>query len=203
MSFVHLHVHTEYSLLDGVSRLNRLCSVAKERGQNAIAITDHGNLFGAVDFYKEAKKAGIKPIIGCEVYVAARSRFDKVHGVDSTRHHLVLLCKNETGYKNLTKLVSSAWVDGFYTKPRIDRDLLEKHHEGLVCLSACLAGEIPKLIVNGEYIKAKETAISVVMELLPFMTAKMVFSGLETLTANSLMLIPISLSFSARVSPGW
>ena len=159
MSFVHLHVHTEYSLLDGVSRLNRLCSAAKERGQNAIAITDHGNLFGAVDFYKEAKKAGIKPIIGCEVYVAARSRFDKVHGVDSTRHHLVLLCKNETGYKNLTKLVSSAWVDGFYTKPRIDRELLEKYHEGLVCLSACLAGEIPKLIVNGEYIKAKETAI--------------------------------------------
>lgn len=159
MSFVHLHVHTEYSLLDGVSRLNKLCSAAKERGQNAIAITDHGNLFGAVDFYKEAKKAGIKPIIGCEVYVAARSRFDKVHGVDSTRHHLVLLCKNETGYKNLTKLVSSAWVDGFYTKPRIDRELLEKHHEGLVCLSACLAGEIPKLIVNGEYIKAKETAL--------------------------------------------
>ena len=159
MSFVHLHVHTEYSLLDGVSRLNRLCSVAKERGQNAIAITDHGNLFGAVDFYKEAKKAGIKPIIGCEVYVAARSRFDKVHGVDSNRHHLVLLCKNETGYKNLTKLVSSAWVDGFYTKPRIDRELLEKYHEGLVCLSACLAGEIPKLIVNGEYIKAKETAL--------------------------------------------
>ncbi len=159
MSFVHLHVHTEYSLLDGVSRLNRLCSVAKERGQNAIAITDHGNLFGAVDFYKEAKKAGIKPIIGCEVYVAARSRFDKVHGVDSNRHHLVLLCKNETGYKNLTKLVSSAWVDGFYTKPRIDRELLEKHHEGLVCLSACLAGEIPKLIVNGEYIKAKETTL--------------------------------------------
>ena len=159
MSFVHLHVHTEYSLLDGVSRLNRLCSTAKERGQNAIAITDHGNLFGAVDFYKEAKKQGIKPIIGCEVYVAARSRFDKVHGVDSNRHHLILLCKNEEGYKNLTKIVSSAWVDGFYTKPRIDRELLEKHHEGLVCLSACLAGEIPKLIVNGEYIKAKETAL--------------------------------------------
>ncbi len=159
MSFVHLHVHTEYSLLDGVCRLNRLCSVAKERGQNAIAITDHGNLFGAVDFYKEAKKVGIKPIIGCEVYVAARSRFDKIHGVDSNRHHLVLLCKNEIGYKNLTKLVSSAWVDGFYTKPRIDRELLKKHHEGLICLSACLAGEIPKLIINGEYIKAKETAL--------------------------------------------
>ncbi len=159
MSFVHLHVHTEYSLLDGVCRLNRLCSAAKERGQSAIAITDHGNLFGAVDFYKEAKKAGIKAIIGCEVYVAARSRFDKVHGVDSNRHHLVLLCKNETGYQNLIKLVSSAWVDGFYTKPRIDRELLEKHHEGLICLSACLAGEIPKLIVNGEFIQAKETAL--------------------------------------------
>ncbi len=159
MSFVHLHVHTEYSLLDGACRLDRLCSAAKERGQNAIAITDHGNLFGAVDFYKAAKKHDIKPIIGCEVYVAARSRFDKVHGVDSNRHHLVLLCENETGYKNLIKLVSSAWVDGFYTKPRIDRELLEKHHEGLIALSACLAGEIPKLIMNSEYIKAKETAL--------------------------------------------
>ncbi len=159
MSFVHLHVHTEYSLLDGACRLDRLCSVAKERGQTALAITDHGNLFGAVDFYKAARKHGIKPIIGCEVYVAARSRFDKVHGVDSNRHHLVLLCENETGYKNLIKLVSSAWVDGFYTKPRIDRELLEKHHEGLIALSACLAGEIPKLILNSEYLKAKETAL--------------------------------------------
>lgn len=159
MSFVHLHVHTEYSLLDGACRLDRLCSAAKERGQTALAITDHGNLFGAVDFYKTAKKHGIKPIIGCEVYVASRSRFDKVHGIDSNRHHLVLLCKNETGYKNLIKLVSSAWVDGFYTKPRIDRELLEKHHEGLVALSACLAGEIPKYIANGEYLKAKETAL--------------------------------------------
>lgn len=159
MSFVHLHVHTEYSLLDGACRLDRLCSAAKERGQNALAITDHGNLFGAVDFYRTAKKYGIKPIIGCEVYVASRSRFDKVHGIDSNRHHLVLLCKNETGYQNLIKLVSSAWVDGFYTKPRIDRELLEKHHEGLIALSACLAGEIPKLIVNNEYIKARETAL--------------------------------------------
>ncbi len=159
MSFVHLHVHTEYSLLDGVCRLDRLCSVAKERGQNAIAITDHGNLFGAVDFYKAAKKAGIKPIIGCEVYVAARSRFDKVYGVDSERHHLVLLCKNETGYQNLIKMVSSAWVDGFYTKPRIDRELLEKHHDGLIALSACLAGEVPKCISNGDYHRAKETAL--------------------------------------------
>ncbi len=159
MSFVHLHVHTEYSLLDGACRLDRLCSVAKERGQTALAITDHGNLFGAVDFYRAAKKHGMKPIIGCEVYVASRSRFDKVHGIDSNRHHLVLLCKNEIGYQNLIKLVSSAWVDGFYTKPRIDRELLEKHHEGLIALSACLAGEIPKLIVNNEYLKAKETAL--------------------------------------------
>ena len=159
MSFVHLHVHTEYSLLDGACRLDRLCSAAKERGQTALAITDHGNLFGAVDFYRAAKKHGIKPIIGCEVYVASRSRFDKVHGIDSNRHHLVLLCKNENGYKNLIKLVSSAWVDGFYTKPRIDREILEKHHEGLIALSACLAGEIPKLIVNNEYLKAKETAL--------------------------------------------
>lgn len=159
MSFVHLHVHTEYSLLDGVCRLGRLCAVAKERGQNAIAITDHGNLFGAVDFYKAAKKEGIKPIIGCEVYVAARSRFDKVHGVDSDRHHLILLCKNETGYKNLTKMVSKAWVDGFYTKPRIDRELIEQYHEGLICLSACLAGEIPKLIVSGDFASAENTAV--------------------------------------------
>ncbi len=159
MSFVHLHVHTEYSLLDGACRLDRLCSAAKERGQTALAITDHGNLFGAVDFYKTAKKHGIKPIIGCEVYVASRSRFDKVHGIDSNRHHLVLLCKNETGYKNLIKLVSTAWVDGFYTKPRIDREVLEQNHEGLIALSACLAGEIPKYISNGEYLKAKEIAL--------------------------------------------
>ena len=159
MSFVHLHLHTEYSLLDGVCRLNRLCDVAKERGQKAIAITDHGNLFGAVDFYKAAKKSGIKPIIGCEVYVASRSRFDKTSGIDSTRYHLVLLCKNETGYKNLIKMVSSSYIDGFYTKPRIDKELLEKYHEGLICLSACLAGEIPRLISNGDYLKAKETAV--------------------------------------------
>ena len=159
MSFVHLHVHTEYSLLDGICRLDRLCSVAKERGQNAIAITDHGNLFGAVDFYKAAKKNDIKPIIGCEVYVAARSRFDKTHGVDSNRHHLVLLCKNKTGYQNLIKLVSAAWVDGFYTKPRIDRELLEKHHEGLIALSACMAGEVPKLIESGNFIEAKKVAL--------------------------------------------
>ncbi len=159
MSFVHLHLHTEYSLLDGVCRLDRLCSAANERGQNALAITDHGNLYGAVYFFEAAKKYGIKPIIGCEVYIAARSRFDKVHGVDSERSHLILLCKNETGYKNLIKMVSSSWVEGFYTKPRIDHDLLEKYHDGLICLSACLAGEIPRLILNGNYEEAKKTAL--------------------------------------------
>ncbi len=159
MSFVHLHVHTEYSLLDGACRLDRLCQSAAKMGQTALAITDHGNLFGAVDFYKTAKKYNIKPIIGCEVYVAARSRFDKVHGIDSERHHLVLLCKNETGYKNLIKMVSSAWVEGFYTKPRIDRELLEKHHEGLIAMSACLAGEIPKHLAAGDYQGAKSAAL--------------------------------------------
>ena len=124
--FTHLHVHTEYSLLDGACRIREVVLRAKDLGQKNLAITDHGVLYGAVAFYKECKAAGVKPIIGCEVYVAPRSRYQKVHGVDSDRYHLILLCKNETGYKNLLKLVSSAWVDGFYTKPRVDIDLLEE-----------------------------------------------------------------------------
>ena len=128
--FTHLHLHTEYSLLDGACRIGEVVSRAAELGQKSLAITDHGVLYGAVAFYKECKAKDIKPIIGCEVYVAPRSRLQKVHGVDTDRYHLILLCKNETGYKNLIKLVSSAWVDGFYTKPRVDRDLLEEHHEG-------------------------------------------------------------------------
>ena len=138
--FTHLHVHTEYSLLDGACRIDRLFDRVKELGQTAIAITDHGAMYGCVDFYKAAKKAGIKPIIGCEVYVANRTRFDKVSRVDGS-HHLVLLCKNAQGYKNLIKMVSAGFIEGFYSKPRIDRELLEQYHEGLVCLSACLAGE--------------------------------------------------------------
>ena len=122
--FVHLHVHSEYSLLDGACRIEGLVARAQEIGQNAVAITDHGVMYGVVEFYKAAKKAGIKPIIGCEVYVAARSRFDKVHGSDSEHAHLVLLCENETGYRNLTYLVSCAWTEGFYGKPRIDHELL-------------------------------------------------------------------------------
>ena len=159
MSFVHLHLHTQYSLLDGACRFGQLFDAAKKDGQTAVAITDHGNMYGVIDFYKEAKKQGIKPIIGCEVYVAARSRFDKVHALDSERYHLILLCKNETGYKNLIKMVSESWVSGFYVKPRVDRELLEKYHEGLIALSACLAGEIPRKLVANDYEGAKETAL--------------------------------------------
>ena len=142
-NFVHLHTHTEYSLLDGACRIPALIARAKELGQTALAITDHGAMYGAVDFYKEAKKQGIRPIIGCEVYVAARTLQDKTHGPDSVYHHLVLLCENETGYRNLLKLVSTAWVDGFYIRPRVDHALLEQHHEGLIALSACLDPEEP------------------------------------------------------------
>ena len=157
--FTHLHLHTEYSLLDGACRIDRLFDRLKELGQTSVAITDHGVMYGAVDFYKAAKKAGIKPIIGCEVYVAPRTRFDKVHRIDSANYHLVLLCENETGYKNLIKLVSAGFVDGFYGKPRVDHDLLREHHEGLIALSACLAGEIPQALRAGDWDRAKETAL--------------------------------------------
>lgn len=159
-SFVNLHLHTEYSLLDGACRIERLMERIKELGQTAAAITDHGNMYGAVEFWSAAKKHGIKPIIGCEVYVAPRSRFDKETGIDSSPYHLVLLCRNNTGYQNLVKLVSLGSIEGFYNKPRVDFELLKKHHEGLICLSACLAGEIPRLLVGGQYEKAKETALS-------------------------------------------
>ncbi len=159
MDFVHLHLHSEYSLLDGACRIGPLCARAKELGQKALAITDHGVMYGAVEFYKEAKKQGIKPIIGCEVYVAPRTRLDKVHELDSDYSHLVLLCENNTGYRNLTRIVSRSFTEGFYTKPRIDRELLEAHHEGLIALSACLAGEIPKALQRGDYQAAKETAL--------------------------------------------
>ena len=152
--FVHLHLHTEYSLLDGACRIDRLFDHLRELGQTAVAITDHGVMYGCVDFYKAAKKAGIKPIIGCEVYVATRTRFDKVNRLDGY-NHLVLLCKNETGYKNLIKIVSRGFTEGFYNKPRIDHELLQQHHEGLVCLSACLAGEIPQAILAGDEEKAR------------------------------------------------
>lgn len=157
--FVHLHVHTEYSLLDGACRIKPLIKRAKDLGQKAIAITDHGSMYGVVEFYKECKKNGIKPIIGCEVYVAPRTRFDKVYRVDNSPYHLILLCKNEIGYRNLIKLVSSGYTEGFYNKPRIDHDILKDSSEGLICLSACLAGEIPKYLLANDYDKAKETAL--------------------------------------------
>ncbi len=157
--FVHLHLHTEYSLLDGFCRIDKAVKYAKDCGQSAMAITDHGVMYGAVDFYRAAKAVGIKPIIGCEVYVAPRTRFDRAHEFDTDAHHLVLLCKNKTGYQNLIKLVSAGFTEGFYIKPRIDIELLERYSEGLICLSACLAGEIPKKLVEGNYDGAKETAL--------------------------------------------
>lgn len=159
MSFTHLHVHTEYSLLDGACRIEKVLDRALELGQNSVAITDHGVMYGAVDFYKAAKKRGIKPIIGCEVYVAKRTRFDRVHELDRENRHLVLLCENETGYKNLIKMVSLAFTEGFYNNPRVDFELLEKYHEGLIALSACLAGEIPRALMINDYEGAKEAAL--------------------------------------------
>ncbi len=156
--FTHLHVHTEYSLLDGACRIDRLFDHLKAMGQTACAITDHGVMYGCVAFFDAAKAAGIKPIIGCEVSVATRTRFDKVNRIDGN-NHLILLCKNEMGYKNLIKMVSAGFTEGFYSKPRIDKDLLEQHHEGLICLSACLAGEIPQAILAGDYERAKQAAL--------------------------------------------
>ena len=138
--FVHLHVHSEYSLLDGANRIKELPKVAKELGMDAIAITDHGVMYGAIEFYKACKAEGIKPIIGCEVYVAPRSRFDKEAGIDNQYHHLILLAKNNEGYHNLSKMVSISFTEGYYYKPRIDLETLEKYHEGLICCSACMAG---------------------------------------------------------------
>ena len=159
MAFTHLHVHTEYSLLDGACRIEKLLDKAQEMGQKSVAITDHGVMYGVIDFYKAAKKRGIKPIIGCEIYVAKRSRFDKIHGIDNENRHLVLLCKNETGYRNLVAIVSKAWIEGFYSKPRADMELLREHSEGLIALSACLAGEIPRALSVGDYDEAKAAAL--------------------------------------------
>ncbi len=156
--FVHLHLHSEYSLLDGACRISDIPKKAKAEGHTAVAITDHGVMYGVVDFYKACKKEGIKPIIGCEVYVAPRTRFDKTYNEDSENAHLILLCKNETGYKNLIKMVSKAFTEGFYIKPRVDKNLLREHSEGLIALSACLAGKIPRLIVSGRTDEAESEA---------------------------------------------
>ena len=159
MAFTHLHVHSEYSLLDGMSKINKAPEYVKSLGMDSLAITDHGVMFGIIDFYKSCKKSGIKPIIGCEVYVAPRTRFDKDPNRDRNMNHLILLAENMIGYKNLTKLVSAAFTEGFYFKPRVDKELLREHSEGIICLSACLAGAIPRKILNGDYSGAKAEAL--------------------------------------------
>ena len=160
MAFTHLHVHTEYSLLDGSSKIKELVNRAKELNMDSLAITDHGVMYGVIDFYRAAKEAGIKPVIGCEVYVAPGSRFDRenVNGEDRY-YHLVLLAENDTGYHNLMKIVSKGFVDGFYYKPRVDMEVLETYHEGIIALSACLAGEVPRYLARGLYEEAKKAAV--------------------------------------------
>ena len=175
MSFTHLHVHTEYSLLDGSSKISELVQRVKELGMDSIAITDHGVMYGVIDFYKAAKAAGVKPIIGCEVYVAPGSRFDRESrqragrrmegssidegASDERYHHLVLLAENDTGYSNLVKLVSRGFTEGFYYKPRVDYEVLEEYHEGIIALSACLAGAVATCLRRGQYEEAKKEAL--------------------------------------------
>ncbi len=159
MSFVHLHLHTEYSLLDGACRIAKLMDRVKELGQRAVAITDHGSMYGCIEFYKTAKAAGIKPIIGCEIYVAPRRMEDRAYGTDNESYHLVLLCENMTGYQNLCQIVSQAYIRGFYSKPRADLELLERYHEGLIALSACLGGAVPQHLLQNDYEGAKRYAL--------------------------------------------
>jgi DNA polymerase-3 subunit alpha len=157
--FVHLHVHTQYSLLDGTIRLDDLFQKAKEFQMPAVAMTDHGNLYGVIDFYKHAYRHGIKPIIGCEMYVAPKSRFEKNgYGIGETAHHLILLARNAQGYRNLMRLSTAAFLDGFYYRPRVDKELLNKYHEGLIGMSACLHGEIASLLLRGNSTEAEQTA---------------------------------------------
>ena len=152
MNFVHLHVHTEYSLLDGSNKIKEYVARVKELGMNSAAITDHGVMYGVIDFYREARTQGIKPILGCEVYVAPGSRFDKeAGGGDDRYHHLVLLAENNTGYQNLMKIVSIGFTEGFYYKPRVDKEVLRKYHEGIIATSACLAGEVQRNVLRGMY----------------------------------------------------
>lgn len=158
MAFTHLHLHTEYSLLDGAARIKNVVARAKELGMDSLAITDHGAMFGVVEFYKECRKQGIKPVIGCEVYTAARRMTDKDVERDKHQGHLILLAKNETGYKNLIKIVSAGYIKGYYYKPRIDKDVLREHSEGIIALSACLAGNIQHRLLVKDYAGAKAEA---------------------------------------------
>ena len=160
MAFAHLHVHTEYSLLDGSNKIKEYVARVKELGMNSAAITDHGVMYGVIDFYKAAKEAGIKPILGCEVYVAPNSRFDKeLTGGEDRYYHLVLLAENNIGYANLMKIVSKGFTEGYYYKPRIDMEVLHQYHEGIIALSACLAGEVARCISKGLPEEARKTAL--------------------------------------------
>ena len=161
MSFVHLHTHTEYSLLDGSNKIKEYVRYVKELGMNAAAITDHGVMYGVIDFYRFAKENGIKPIIGCEVYVAPNSRFDReLTGGEDRYYHLILLAENNTGYHNLMKIVSAGFTEGYYYKPRVDKETLSRYHEGVIAASACLAGEVARFIQKNMYEEAKEAAAS-------------------------------------------
>ena len=160
MALAHLHPHTEYSLLDGSNKIKNYVSRVKELGMTSAAITDHGVMYGVIEFYKECKAQGINPIIGCEIYVAPNSRFDRESGHGEDRYyHMVLLAENNTGYQNLMKIVSIGFTEGYYYRPRVDVETLEKYHEGIIALSACLAGEIPRYLMRGFYEEAKETAV--------------------------------------------
>ena len=163
MSFAHLHVHTEYSLLDGSNKIKECISRVKELGMNSIAITDHGVMFGVIDFYRAAKAAGINPILGCEVYVAPGSRFDKeaIGNGDDRYYHLVLLAENQEGYQNLMKIVSIGFTEGYYYKPRVDMDVLKKYSKGIIALSACLAGEVQRNIARGMYSEGRAAALAI------------------------------------------
>ena len=156
--FVHLHVHSEYSLLDGMARLDDLLNKTKEMGQSALAITDHGVMYAVLEFYNRAQAAGVKPIIGCEIYVAPRLMSQKEVKLDSKPHHLILLAKNNVGYNNLTKIATVAQLEGFYYRPRVDKSFLRDNSEGLIALSACASGEIPRLITDGRLEQAREVA---------------------------------------------
>ena len=160
MNFTHLHVHTEYSLLDGASKIKELVARAKELGMDSLAITDHGVMYGVIDFYRAAKAEGIKPIIGCEIYVSPGSRFDReLSKGDDRYNHLVLLAENDKGYHNLMKIVSKGFTEGFYYKPRVDYEVLEQYHEGIIATSACLAGAVASRLARGMYDEAKEEAL--------------------------------------------